>query len=235
MLVCDSHVTVVRCLEVQAEYVRVWLRTDHVYGLIEDRAAGSTNQIELTAQMANAQPVPLPPLAEQRRIVAKVEELMALLDRLEAARAAREGLRDRLTAASLARLTDAGRGADPDAGAQDDAIGAPAIARTTLATLPTLTTRPDQIKPLRQTILNLAVRGRLVEQDAEDEPASELLKRIASDKKERAVSARDRRAGAIKALDGSERPFDLPASWHWVAFGDITISWAIVSLTNPHG
>jgi type I restriction enzyme S subunit len=111
----------------------------------------------------------LPPLAEQRRIVAKVEELMALLDRLEAARTAREATRDRLTAASLARLTA------PDA----DAADFPANARFALATLPALTTRPDQIKPLRQTILNLAVRGKLVEQDPTDEPASELLKRIA--------------------------------------------------------
>ena len=83
-LVCDSHVTVVRCLGVEPEYVRSWLRSDHVYGVIEDRAAGSTNQVELTSQMAHAQVVPLPPLAEQHRIVAKVDELMALCDRLEA-------------------------------------------------------------------------------------------------------------------------------------------------------
>jgi type I restriction enzyme S subunit len=62
-LVCDSHVTVVRCRELDPEYVRVWLRSDHVYALIEDRAAGSTNQVELTAQMAVNQIVPLPPLA----------------------------------------------------------------------------------------------------------------------------------------------------------------------------
>lgn len=60
-LVCDSHVTVVRCLLVDPEYVRTWIRSDHVYGQIEERAAGATNQVELTAQMANSQVVPLPP------------------------------------------------------------------------------------------------------------------------------------------------------------------------------
>ena len=60
-LVCDSHVTVVRCLEVDAEYVRSWIRSDHVYAVIEDRAAGSTNQVELTSQLAINQVVPLPP------------------------------------------------------------------------------------------------------------------------------------------------------------------------------
>ena len=82
-LVCDSHVTVVRCLAVVPEYIRAWLRSDHVYALIEHRAAGSTNQVELTAQMAINQIVPLPPLAEQHRIVAKVDELMVLCDQLE--------------------------------------------------------------------------------------------------------------------------------------------------------
>jgi type I restriction enzyme, S subunit len=57
-LICDSHVTLVRCLVVDPEYVRAWLRSDHVYGQVEDRAAGSTNQVELTAQMAINQIVP---------------------------------------------------------------------------------------------------------------------------------------------------------------------------------
>ena len=107
-------------------------------------------------------PFPLPPLAEQHRIVAKVDELMALCDRLEAARAEREATRDRLTAASLARLN----APDPDTFRDD--------ARFALDALPALTARPDQIKQLRQTILNLAVRGKLVPQDPNDEPASEL-------------------------------------------------------------
>ena len=104
--------------------------------------------------------IPLPPLAEQHRIVAKVDELMALCDRLAAARREREATRDRLTAASLARLNT------PD---PDPALFA-AHARFALTTLPTAITRPDQIKPLRQTILNLAVRGLLVPQDSNDKP-----------------------------------------------------------------
>jgi type I restriction enzyme, S subunit len=59
-------------------------RKRDIYQLIEDRAAGSTNQVELTAQMATSQIVPIPPIAEQHRIIAKVEELMALCDQLEA-------------------------------------------------------------------------------------------------------------------------------------------------------
>ena len=110
--------------------------------------------------------VPLPPLAEQHRIVAKVDELMALCDRLEAARAEREATRDRLAAASLARLN----APDPETFTDD--------AHFALNALPALTTRHDQIKQLRQTILNLAVRGKLVPQDPTDEPASELLRRM---------------------------------------------------------
>ena len=93
------------------------------------------------------------------RIVAKVDELMALCDRLEAARAGREAVRDRLAAASLARLN----APDPET-FQDDA-------RFALEALPDLTTRPDQIKRLRQTILNLAVRGKLVPQDSKEKVA----------------------------------------------------------------
>lgn len=101
-LVCDSHVTVVRCLLVDPEYIRTWLRSDYVYGVIEHRATGSTNQVELTAQMAINQAVPIPPIAEQNRIVAKVDELVALCDRLEATLVSAAETRRRLLDALLA-------------------------------------------------------------------------------------------------------------------------------------
>ncbi len=112
------------------------------------RVVGAT-RAKLNQAQAIDIPVPLPPLAEQHRIVAKVDELMALCDGLEAARAGREEARDRLAAASLARLNTP----DPKT-FQDDA-------RFALGVLKALTTRPDQIKQLRQTILSLAVRGSL--------------------------------------------------------------------------
>ena len=92
--------------------------------------------------------LPLPPLAEQNRIVAKVDELMALCDRLEASQAEQENRRDRLAAASLHRLNN---GEDPDAFRNH--------ARFYFNHLPRLTTRTEHIQHIRQTILNLAVHG----------------------------------------------------------------------------
>ena len=134
---------------------------------------------------------PLPPLAEQHRIVDKVDELMALCDRLEAAQAERESRRDRLATASLHRLNN---GADAESFREHT--------RFHLHHLPRLATRPEHIQQLRQTILNLAVRGKLVPQDPNDEPASELLKRI-----------------GVEVSD--EQPFQIPDSWIWVSVGQI--------------
>lgn len=145
------------------------------------RVVGATRS-KLNQARAVDIPLPLPPLAEQHRIVAKVDELMALCDRLEAARTAREAKRDRLAAASLARLNTP----DPET--------FPSDARFALDALPALTTRPNQIKHLRQTILNLAVRGKLVPQEASDGPPPTF----------------DRAMPADMPL-----PFDVPTSWRW--------------------
>ena len=155
---------------------------------------------------------PLPPLAEQHRIVAKVDELMALCDRLEVARTKGEVTRDRLLASSLARL-DA---PDPD----------PMVFRNhaafALENLTPLTTRRDQIKALRQTILNLAVRGKLVVQDPKDEPASELLKRITK-KKARLVKVRGiGREKPLPPISDDQTELEIPNSWSWCRLGSLS-------------
>jgi type I restriction enzyme, S subunit len=175
------------------------------------RLGQGTKMPRLRTEDAVVAPFPLPPLAEQQRIVAKVDELMALCDRLQAVRAGREAVRDRLTAATLTRLT----------APETDAETFPTHARFALQTLPTLTTRPDQIKTLRQTILNLAVQGKLVEQDPTDEPAAELLKRIAAEKAQK-VRAKELRTKEIQDdISFEDAPYMLPSSWAWTRLGTL--------------
>ncbi|MCX5951614.1 MAG: restriction endonuclease subunit S [Cyanobacteria bacterium] len=98
-----------------------------------------------------------------------------------------------------------------------------------LQVLPSLTTTPTQIKQLRQTILNLAVRGKLVEQDPEDEPAEELVRLIAEDKKLRMAERRIRAPRNAHSVNSEDVPLDLPPSWKTFPLGDISL----VSDPNP--
>jgi len=113
-----------------------------------DQAHGGVGLQHITKPKLERLALTLPPLAEQHRIVAKVDELMALCDRLEAAQSERESRRDRLAAASLQRLNQPA-----------DAPAFSEHARFHLRHLPRLTTRPEHIKHLRETILDLATRG----------------------------------------------------------------------------
>ncbi|WP_417426247.1 restriction endonuclease subunit S [Hoeflea sp.] len=173
--------------------------------LLVTRMTGTAN-VTLSIGRISEVPVPL----VDPTIQAQVDELMALLDRLEAARTTREATRDRLTAASLTRLT----------ALDTEPADFQANARFALATLPAITTRPDQIKPLRQAILNLAVRGKLVEQDPTDEPASELLKRIAMHLEDQ-KNGRGRRAKPLPDVDPADAPFELPEGWTWARFPEL--------------
>ncbi len=144
----------------------------------------------------------IPPLAEQRRIVAKVDELTALCDRLEETRTAREDTRDRLTKASYARLSDT----------ETDAPTFRSHTRFAIEALPALTASADQVKHLRQTILSLAVRGKLVEQDSTEEAASMLLKRVDSARRLAPTQGRKTKGAAIRS-SLADTAFALPAGW----------------------
>jgi len=133
-----------------------------------------------------ALPICLPPKAEQFRIVARVDELMALLDRLEAKRNEREASRTAARDSALAALRDAPTQEDVE-------VAWPRLQER----FEELFTTPEDIAPLRQAILSLAVRGRLVKQSAEDQPARNLLQR------------------REKKLSSVEEPWGLPNGWCW--------------------
>jgi len=186
---------------------------------VQSKAAGTTRS-RISRGNLSALPFPLPPIAEQQRIVAKVDELMALCDRLEAAQAERESRRDRLVASSLNRLNN---GADPDAFRDH--------ARFYFNHLPRLTTKPEHIQQLRQTILNLAVRGKLVPQDSNDEPASELLERVAAQKAKvgNAKTGRDWVGDIAKPVDEA---FVMPKGWAWTRIAN-TVERVTVGYVGP--
>ena len=79
---------------------------------------------------------------------------------------------------------------------------------------------PDAIPRLRRFILDLAVRGKLVEQDPNDEPAGELLKQIAAEKK-RLVEAGEIKKARPRLPISDETPFNLPDGWAWSTVGEI--------------
>jgi len=153
---------------------------------------------------------PLPPLTEQHRIVAKVDELMNLCDQLDAAKAEGEKCRDSLVAASLQRLNQP----------VEEEETFREHARFTFTNLPRISTRAAHIKQLRQTILGLAFRGKLVEQDPSDEPVEELLKRIAAEKA-KMVKAGDIKTKKICEPSMAEATYLLPSTWKWVALESV--------------
>ena len=289
--------------ELYDQYLKLFMESPVYWKQLQDGARGA-GQPNVNGQTLGQIHIPLPPLPEQHRIVAKVDELMALCDQLEAAKAEREQSRDRLVAASLKRLNDLGQrrhsgmdcrthspGANLDAqsagrspnrrdavsspehrevnaGAGSESIptgqldrGNPCLndgdklnatgmdASLNLGTalpgdwipaipagmtdaesiasflnhLPRITTRPEHIKQLRQTILNLAVRGKLVAQDPNDELAAELLKLIKAEREKLIEHGRIRREKPLAILPESKRPFMVPDSWEWVKIGDAAI------------
>jgi type I restriction enzyme S subunit len=206
-------------------YSEAYLNKFYLYNFLlqktrEIKEAGhGVGMIHMTKEKMEQIEVSIPPLAEQHRIVAKVDELMVLCDRLETTRAKWEATRDQLTAASLARLNEP----DPDTFRDD--------ARFALDALPALAARADQVKQLRQTILNLAVRGKLVEQDVADEPASELVRRMPNSAGRKAKQ-NDRERPEEEEAD---KPFVCPSGWTWTTVqhtldGDREISYGVIKL-----
>ena len=126
-VVPDSHVSVIRTAsEIKSEFVFAYISSKLIQEYLEDNLAGSTNQKELYIGVLSDLSFPLPPLAEQQRIVAEIEKWFVLINEIE------QGQTD----------------------------------------------LQSVIKQTKNKILDLAIHGKFVPQDPNDEPASELLKRI---------------------------------------------------------
>lgn len=154
---------------------------------------------------------PLPPAEEQRRIVQKVDELMVLCDQLEQQTSDQLAAHETLVDTLLGTLTQS-----------ENATELADNWASLAAHFDTLFTTEQSIDKLKQTILQLAVMGRLVQQVSGDEPAKKLLNRIQSEKFQSSHSTRQRKSKPLPPILEFEEPFSLPSGWMLSRLDDIT-------------
>ena len=196
----NQHVTIIRpTSELLPKFLSIFLASPTVQRMIDGIQVGATRQA-LTKGMIEQFKIPLPPLAEQKRIVTKVNELMALCDQLEAQQQEREAQRSKLARASLARFAKV-----------------PTPANLVPLFHPTYNITPTD---LRKSILTLAVQGKIVPQDPNDEPANTLLERITRNLSQEQIR---RRSVSLSPLPSESLQYELPDSWTWAYFRDVAM------------
>ncbi|WP_158145424.1 restriction endonuclease subunit S [Vibrio metschnikovii] len=200
----SQHVTIIRLIESQMnQFIHLGILSPMVQQLVWGRQVGMAIE-GLSKKVLEMFEFPIPPIAEQQRIVAKVDELMALCDQLEQQTEASIEAHQVLVTTLLDTLTNS---ADADELMQN-------WARIS-EHFDTLFTTEESIDQLKQTILQLAVMGKLVPQDPNDEPAAELLKRIAEEKAQLVKDKKIKKQKALPPISEDEKPFELPSGWEW--------------------
>ena len=149
--------------------------------------------------------IAIPPSNEQLRIVDKVNELMSLCNQLEDQSLTSLDAHQQLVETLLATLTDS----------QNVEELADNWARISQH-FDTLFTTEASIDALKQTILQLAVMGKLVPQDPSDEPASELLKRIDQENAKLVKEGKIKKQSPLPPINDEDKPFELPEGWEWI-------------------
>jgi type I restriction enzyme S subunit len=191
---------------VLANFVHIVMQSLRVKGYFVSIAQHAIHQSSINQTKIRNIIIPLPPLAEQQRIVNKLNQLMSLCDELEARQHKKRESRAHNSAA-LDRLLAARAPGEFAEGW-----------RRISDNFDLLYDVPENVGALRQAILQLAVMGKLVEQDMNDESALVLMEKI-KDEKERLI--KEKKIKRTETLvEPSEVPFELPEGWNWVSMGN---------------
>ncbi|MEX6149762.1 MULTISPECIES: restriction endonuclease subunit S [Providencia] len=190
-------------------YLRLLLKSPRFIAYANESTHGM-NLPRLGTDKAINAVVELTAIAEQVRIVNKVDELMSLCDQLEQQSLTSLEAHQQLVDTLLATLTDS----------QNEKELAENWSRINQH-FDTLFTTEASIDALKQTILQLAVMGKLVPQDPNDEPASELLKRIEQEKAQMVKNGKIKKQKPLPPISDEEKPFELPQGWEWCRLGDL--------------
>lgn len=184
-------------------YLHLFFDSPLCYRTIKEYDNG-TAQPNLSAADLAKFLVPFPPLNEQSRVVTKVDELMALCDQLESQTENSIQAHKTLVETLLGTLTNA-----------KDADDFQQSWQRISQHFDVLFTTEDSIDQLKQTILQLAVMGKLVKQDPNDEPASKLLERIVNEKEQLIKDGKIKKQKPLSPIAEEEKLFELPCGWQW--------------------
>ena len=208
-MVVNQRVATIKIFQgVLPEFVNSLMQTDLIQRVIHT-AKNSTNDNISMGDITGFY-VPLPPLAEQKRIVARIDQLMARCDELEKLRAEREAKRLTVHISALNRLFEA-QGSDSFTDAWHF------INRH----FSELYAVKANVTELRKAILQLGIMGKLVPQDPNDQPASELLKEIEAEKRRLVKGGKIKPQKLLPEIKAEDVPFELPKEWIWVQLGEL--------------
>jgi type I restriction enzyme S subunit len=174
-----------------------------------ERATGMTAQ-GIKASKLKLVKVPLPPLAEQKRIVAKVDELMGLCDVLEAAQQNRNTLRQNLRASALDALMNAScdRTLETSWAFVRDKWRA-------------ICDRPEDVEGVRQVILQHAVEGKLTCRHLKDREAIHIIENALQNRKNLEKNKKITKRKDQDPVKEDDLEFKLPLKWSCTRFGDV--------------
>ncbi|EON5883059.1 restriction endonuclease subunit S [Escherichia coli] len=205
-----GFLSVLRPLVVNEIYLMALLRCETYKSQLIESASQTTNIANISLAKLNPLPVCIPPAKEQIHIVKKMNELMSLCDQLEQQSLTSLDAHQQLVETLLETLTDSQN-------AEELAENWARISEH----FDTLFTTEASVDALKQTILQLAVMGKLVPQDPNDEPASELLKRIAQEKAQLVKEGKIKKQKPLPPISDEEKPFELPDGWEYIYLNDI--------------
>lgn len=193
-------------------YIHLVMKSPLLVDQYQEIKAGGSHTNKLNLGDIPQLRIPVPPLAEQSRIVTRVEALMRLCDALEAKGQLEATQHAQLVSTLLGTLTAS---TTPEKLAENW--------QRVSQHFDLLLDRPEAIDALEQTLLQLAVRGLLVPQDPTDEPASALLQKIRAEKDRLIATGQIKRDKPLPPITDEEKPFELPVGWEWARLGEVVL------------
>ncbi|WP_368768152.1 restriction endonuclease subunit S [Klebsiella michiganensis] len=208
----NQHVTIIRLVsEDYVPFIHLAIISPIIQREIWHRQVGMAIE-GLSKKSLESFIFPIPPKNEQESINKKVTELMSLCDQLEQHSLTSLDAHQQLVETLLTTLTDSQN-------ADELAENWARISEH----FDTLFNTEASIDALKQTILQLAVMGKLVPQDPNDEPASELLKRIAQEKAQLVKDGKMKKQKPLLPISDEEKPFELPDGWEWCRVSEVAM------------